>query len=123
VSWLKLAHSTSISSVEFSTMVGRQQAAQAPLFYTFNLDDHIPANHLLCCIDQFLDLSELHQHLDSHYTALAIGMVIEAAQVAGCIAEFTLGQNLHPTRATRLEILLCPTGIALLLPAQHGRHS
>ncbi len=44
-------------------MMGRQQAGQAPLFYAFNLEDHVPANHLLRGIDQFLDLSELHQHL------------------------------------------------------------
>lgn len=51
-------------------------------------------------------------------TALAIGMVIGPAQVAGRIAEFTWGQSLHPTWATRLGILLCLTGIVLLLPAQ-----
>ena len=44
-------------------MMGRQQTGQAPLFYAFNLEDHVPANHLLRGIDQFLDLSELHQHL------------------------------------------------------------
>lgn len=51
-------------------------------------------------------------------TALAIGMVIGPAQVAGRIGEFTLGQNLHPTWSTRLGVLLCLVGIALLLPAQ-----
>ena len=36
-------------------MMGRQEVAQAPLFYSFNLDTHIPANHLLRGIDRFLD--------------------------------------------------------------------
>jgi transposase len=49
-------------------MMGRQRAAQAPLFYAFNLDDHVPADHLLRGIDQFLDLSELHAHLSGHYS-------------------------------------------------------
>ena len=49
-------------------MMGRQEIAQAPLFYSFNLDTHIPANHLLRGIDRFLDLSELHQHLAPHYS-------------------------------------------------------
>lgn len=49
-------------------MMGRQEVAQAPLFYSFNLDTHIPANHLLRGIDRFLDLSELHQHLAPHYS-------------------------------------------------------
>lgn len=51
-------------------------------------------------------------------TVLAIGMVIGPAQVAGRIAEFTWGQGLHPTWASRLGVLLCLIGIVLLLPAQ-----
>lgn len=49
-------------------MMGRQKAAQAPLFYAFNLEDHVPANHLLRGIDRFLDLDGLHQHLSPHYS-------------------------------------------------------
>jgi transposase len=55
------------SSVIFAVR-GRQQAAQAPLFYAFNLDDHVPADHFLRGIDQFLDLGELHAHLPAHYS-------------------------------------------------------
>jgi hypothetical protein len=42
-------------------MMGRQEVGQVPLFYAFNLEDHVPANHLLRGIDQFLDLGELHR--------------------------------------------------------------
>jgi len=42
-------------------MIGRQDICQAPLFYSFNLDDHVPKNHLLRGIDQFLDLGELNR--------------------------------------------------------------
>ena len=49
-------------------MMGRQEVGQAPLFYSFNLEDHVPATHLLRGIDRFLDLSELHQHLAPHYS-------------------------------------------------------
>ena len=49
-------------------MMGRQEVGQAPLFYAFNLEEHVPANHLLRGIDQFLDLSELHPHLAPHYS-------------------------------------------------------
>jgi transposase len=38
------------------------------LFYAFNLEDHIPADHLLRGIDHFLDLSSLRQHLASFYS-------------------------------------------------------
>ena len=44
-------------------MMGRQGGGQKQLFYSFNLDDHVPSDHLLCGIDQFLDLGDLHRHL------------------------------------------------------------
>ena len=49
-------------------MMGRQSEGQRPLFYSFSLDDHVPANHLLRGIDAFLDLSELHRHLAPFYS-------------------------------------------------------
>lgn len=57
------------TQIEGIEMMGRQEVAQAPLFYSFNLDAHIPANHLLRGIDRVLDLSELHQHLAPHYSS------------------------------------------------------
>src|ERR1700730_5847045 len=41
---------------------------QNRLFYSFNLDDHVPANHLLRGIHQFLDLSDLHAYLAPFYS-------------------------------------------------------
>jgi transposase len=49
-------------------MMGQQPGGQKKLFYSFNLDDHVPAHHLLRGIDQFLDLGELHQHLAPFYS-------------------------------------------------------
>ena len=49
-------------------MMGSQGAGQTPLFYTFNLEDHIPGDHLLRGIDRFMDLSDLRQHLASFYS-------------------------------------------------------
>ena len=49
-------------------MMGWQTDGQERLFYSFNLDDHIPPNHLLRSIDQCLDLSELHEHLADFYS-------------------------------------------------------
>jgi hypothetical protein len=36
-------------------MMGRQPGGQKQLFYSFNLDDHVPSDHLLRGIDHFLD--------------------------------------------------------------------
>ena len=49
-------------------MMGRQCSDQNKLFYSFNLDSHVPADHLLRGIDRVLDLSELHRHLAPYYS-------------------------------------------------------
>ncbi len=49
-------------------MMGQQANGQDRLFYSFNLEDHVPANHLLRGIDQFLDLRDLRQHLSDYYS-------------------------------------------------------
>ena len=49
-------------------MMGRQRGGQKQLFYSFNLDEHVPSDHLLRGIDQFLDLGDLHRHLAPFYS-------------------------------------------------------
>lgn len=49
-------------------MMGRQGGGQGQLFYAFNLDAHVPRDHLLRDVDQFLDLSELREQLAPFYS-------------------------------------------------------
>jgi hypothetical protein len=49
-------------------MMGQRTGGQKPLFYSFKLDDHVPADHLLRGIDRCLDLGELRHHLASFYS-------------------------------------------------------
>jgi transposase len=49
-------------------MMGLRSGNQDRLFYSFNLDEHVPADHMLRSIDRFLDLSDLHQHLAAYYS-------------------------------------------------------
>jgi len=49
-------------------MMGRQDGGEAHLFYSFNLDAHVPRDHLLRQIDQVLDLADLRQHLAPFYS-------------------------------------------------------
>lgn len=49
-------------------MMGRQTDSQDKLFYSFNLEAYVPQNHLLRGINQFLDLSDLRQHLSQLYS-------------------------------------------------------
>ena len=49
-------------------MMGSNDKPQDELFYSFNLDDVVPKDHLLRQIDRFLDLSDLRTHLAPFYS-------------------------------------------------------
>ena len=49
-------------------MMGQQAGAHDQLFYSFNLDSHIPVDHLLRRIDRVLDLNDLRRHLAPFYS-------------------------------------------------------
>lgn len=49
-------------------MMGGKDKPQSPLFYSFDLDEVVPQDHLLHKVDRFLDVSDLRQHLASYYS-------------------------------------------------------
>src|SRR5450631_1669207 len=49
-------------------MIGQHSGNQDRLFYAFNLDEHVPADHMLRGIDRYLDLTDLRQHLAPFYS-------------------------------------------------------
>ena len=49
-------------------MMGRQEHRQGHLFYQFDLEAMVPADHLLRGIAHFLDLSGLRRHLAPFYS-------------------------------------------------------
>jgi len=49
-------------------MMGQLPAAQNALFYDFCLEQHIPPNHLLRQINQFLDFDAIRAHLEPFYS-------------------------------------------------------
>ena len=49
-------------------MMGQGGGTQDRLFYSFNLDDHIPRDHLLRGIDRYFDLGDLRQQLTPFYS-------------------------------------------------------
>jgi transposase len=49
-------------------MMGQRGGSQERLFYSFNLGDHVPSDHLLRGIDRFFDLGDLRQHLAPYYS-------------------------------------------------------
>lgn len=49
-------------------MMGRHEDRQRRLFYKFDLEEMVPADHLLRGIDNFLDLQDLRDHLAPFYS-------------------------------------------------------
>jgi len=64
---LCLFHSFYVETGVF-VMMGRSAKDQGQLFYRFDLEAVVPSNHLLRGIDQVLDLSDLHHHLEPYYS-------------------------------------------------------
>ena len=55
-------------------MMGQLPAAQNTLFHDFNLEQHIPPDHLLPQNNQFLDFDTIRTHLKSFYSHTAGSM-------------------------------------------------
>jgi transposase len=51
-------------------MMGDRTVVQGALFYEFNLERHVPADHLLRSIDRFVDLSGIRVHLRPFYSEI-----------------------------------------------------
>lgn len=51
-------------------MMGERTVMQAALFYEFNLERHVPADHLIRSIDRFVDLSHIREHLRPYYSEM-----------------------------------------------------
>jgi len=49
-------------------MMGSIDKPQDALFYSFNLDEVVPQDHLLRQIGRFLDFSDLREHLAPYYS-------------------------------------------------------
>jgi len=49
-------------------MMGERTVAQEALFYSFNLERHVPTDHLLRSIDRFVDLTDIREHLRPFYS-------------------------------------------------------
>lgn len=51
-------------------MMGERTVAQEALFYSFSLERHVPADHMLRSIDRFVDLSGMREHLKPFYSEI-----------------------------------------------------
>ena len=49
-------------------MMGERTVSQEALFYSFSIEEHVPADRLLRSIDRFCDLGDLREHLRPIYS-------------------------------------------------------
>jgi transposase len=89
-------------------MMGVQKAG-AQLFYEFNLESHVPADHLLREIDRFLDMDGMREKLRPFYShtgrpsidpELIVRMLV-VGYVMGIRSERRLCQDVHLNLAYR----------------------
>lgn len=114
-------------------MMDQPAGAQTPLFYAFNLESHVPQDHLLRGIDRFLDLTELRQHLTHYYShtgrpSIAPELMIRMLVIGYCFgirSERRLCEEVHLNLAYRW---FCQLGLEKPVPDhstfsknRHGR--
>jgi hypothetical protein len=49
-------------------MMGERMVMQEALFYSFSLEQHVPADHLLRSVGRSVDLSGIWEHLRPYYS-------------------------------------------------------
>lgn len=72
-------------------MMGERTVAQEALFYSFNLERHVPADHLLRSIDRFVDLSGIREHLKPFYSEMGRPSVDPELMIRMLIIGYCMG--------------------------------
>lgn len=114
-------------------MMGERTVMQSALFYEFNLERHVPADHLIRSIDRFVDLSRIREHLRPFYSEMGRPsidpeLLIRMLLVGYCFgirSERRLCEEVHLNLAYRW---FCRLGLELNVPDhstfsknRHGR--
>jgi transposase len=114
-------------------MMGERRSEQPALFYEFDLERHVPADHLLRSIERFVDLGNIREQLRPYYSAtgrpsidpeLMIRMLI-VGYCMGIRSERRLCEEVHLNLAYRW---FCRLGLGGMVPDhstfsknRHGR--
>ena len=72
-------------------MMGARRVMQEALFYGFNLERHVPDDHLLRKIDRFVDLSEVRAHLGPYYSDVGRPSIDPELMIRMLIVGYCLG--------------------------------
>ncbi len=94
-------------------MMGERTVMQEALFYSFSIEDHVPADNLLRSIDRFVDLEGIREHVRPYYSdtgrpsidpELMIRMLI-VGYCMGIRSERRLCEEVHLKRILKLDRL------------------
>ena len=98
-------------------MMGRQAGDQSQLFYLFNLEERIPANHLLRRINPVVTrvLAELREKLAPFYSDIGRPSIDPELMIRMLICWLLLR---HPLRATAVRGGRDAPRISVVLPAR-----
>ncbi len=72
-------------------MMGERRVAQESLFYGFNLEQHVPADHLLRSIARFVDLSGLREQLRPYYSEMGRPSIDPELMIRMLIVGYCMG--------------------------------
>src|SRR5476651_1390273 len=96
-------------------MMGQLSSGQERLFYSFNLEDHIPANHLLRSIDRCLDLSDLRHYLADFYSPIGRPSIDPELMIRMLIVGYSHYNSLRAAVVRRGPF---EPGVSLVLPVE-----
>ena len=72
-------------------MMGERTVMQEAPFYEFNLERHVPADHLLGSIDRFVDLSGIRAHLRPYSSEIGRPSVDPELMIRRLLIGYCLG--------------------------------
>jgi len=72
-------------------MMGERTVMQEALFYSFSLERHVPADHLLRSIDRFVNLSGIREHLRPYYSETGRPSIDPELMIRMLIVGYCLG--------------------------------
>ena len=114
-------------------MMGRQRDNQSQLFYSFCLEDRVPADHLLRKINPFVDLSDLRCHLAPFYSTMGRPSVDPELMIRMLLVGYCFGIRSERRLCQEVDLNLayrwfCGLGLEGQVPdhsnfsrARHGR--
>jgi len=72
-------------------MMGPKQEAQGALFYEFSIEQHVPQDHLLRSLDQFVELSSVRQRLSASYSSIGRPSIDPELMIRMLIVGYVMG--------------------------------